>query len=138
MVDNRKSTAVVVALLTNHGEPFLDDESGEAVQSGEYIERFVINSGQAQGVKNGDKYLIYALGEEIIDPSSGKSLGQLEVVRGRASVIHAQENMSILKSDEKKMVRIPDPFNPTFGQPKLEPVDEALRVLDVGDFARPV
>ncbi len=59
-----------------------------------------INKGSEQGVKKGDTYLVYALGPELTDPETGESLGQLEIVRGRASVRHVQEKVSTLEAIE--------------------------------------
>lgn len=60
----------------------------------------VINRGSDHGVKQGDRYLVYGLGPEIFDPESNSSLGALEVVRGRASVVHVQEKMCTLRTVE--------------------------------------
>lgn len=62
--------------------------------------RVVINQGSNDGVELGDKYLIYGVGEEITDPISGNSLGVLEIVRGRAKVIHLQPTIATLESIE--------------------------------------
>ena len=63
--------------------------------------KVVINRGIEQGVKVGDRYLIYALGEEMIDPETEESLGRLEVVKGRGKVVHVQEKMATVESIEK-------------------------------------
>ena len=62
----------------------------------------VINRGGNDGVKLGDVYLLYAQGPEIFDGE--ESLGNLEVVRGRAKVVHLQPKMATLKSIEFKDV----------------------------------
>ncbi len=63
-------------------------------------ETLVINRGSNHGLKNGDRYLIYGSGGEIKDPTTGASLGNLEIVRGSGTVIHVQEQMSTIKSDQ--------------------------------------
>lgn len=62
----------------------------------------VINQGHTQGVKNGDLYLIYQIGDDLFDPETGKSLGKLEIAKGRARVTHVQEFIATLKSIETK------------------------------------
>lgn len=61
--------------------------------------RVVINLGKKDGVSENMKFIIYELGEEIRDPIGRKSLGQLELVKGRIKIIHVQEKMSIGESD---------------------------------------
>jgi len=61
----------------------------------------VINKGSEDGVKSGQTYLIYAIGEEIVDPDTGAVLEALEVVRGTGRITHVQEKISYLKSDMK-------------------------------------
>jgi hypothetical protein len=134
MPDNPRIEAQVAQLLDDNGEPLVD-EDGEPWTSGTNISRFVINTGSKNKVNLGDKYVIYSLGSEVKDPTSGASLGRLEMVRGRAVVIHVQESISILRTTDTKIVRrsyvLP-------GIPDTETVDVPFRVLEVGDFARPI
>lgn len=58
----------------------------------------VINRGLEHGLLLGDRYLIFDLGDELFDPDTNKSLGKLELVRGRAEVTHLQTNMATLRS----------------------------------------
>lgn len=64
----------------------------------------VINKGHLDGVDDSDRFLIYKIGPEIADPDTGASLGNLEVVRGRASVSHLQEHLTTLVSIETKRI----------------------------------
>lgn len=65
--------------------------------------KVAINRGSLQKISTGQRFLIYILSkEEIIDPNSGKSLGYLEIVKGRGKVTHVQEKMSIIESYEKE------------------------------------
>jgi hypothetical protein len=59
----------------------------------------VINKGQTDGVKEGQRFLVYAYGEEIVDPDTKTSLGRLEIVRGTGRVTHLQPTMATIKSD---------------------------------------
>lgn len=58
----------------------------------------VINKGASQGIKVGANFLIYGIGDEILDPESGDSLGNLELVRGIGTVIHVQDKISTIES----------------------------------------
>lgn len=60
----------------------------------------VINLGYEKGVKAGDKFLIVGLGDIIVDPDTQENLGQLEIVRGKASVTHVQDKMATIESCE--------------------------------------
>ncbi len=62
--------------------------------------KLVINAGANQGIKTGNRFLVYALSEhEIIDPDTGESLGYLEIVKGTGKVIHVQDKMCTIESD---------------------------------------
>lgn len=54
----------------------------------------VINKGSSDGITIGDKFIIYRLGEEIIDPDSGESLGALEEVLAKVEATHVQEKIT--------------------------------------------
>jgi hypothetical protein len=65
--------------------------------------RLVINRGLNDGIRLNQRVLVYNPGtEEITDPQTGKSLGYLEIVRGTGRVIHLQENMATIESDQEK------------------------------------
>jgi hypothetical protein len=66
----------------------------------------VINRGERDGIKKGQRFLIYAVSpEEMRDPINGESLGQLEMVKGTGVVSHVQERMATITSDEKSSTR---------------------------------
>ena len=123
------------------------------VMSGGY--QVVINRGLANGVSNGKRFQIYAIGEEITDPSTGKVLGKVEVVRGTGIVIHAQELIATIQSDMEerggqKITEFDPPGYsgysgvsgfPTFARRQIEEPPPHLLPFDnpkVGDFARPI
>lgn len=62
----------------------------------------VINKGASQGIKVGTNFLIYGIGDEILDPESGESLGNLELVRGIGTVIHVQDKISTIESTKTR------------------------------------
>lgn len=81
--------------------------------------KLAINAGANQGIKRGERFLVYALSEhEIFDPDTGESLGYLEIVKGTGKVIHVQEKMCIIESDvyeANPSTTITRTKNPLFG-----------------------
>ena len=55
----------------------------------------IINVGQSSGVTPGTQFIVYAQGDDVIDPDSGESLGAWEVVKGRVAATHVQEKLTI-------------------------------------------
>ena len=53
-----------------------------------------LNMGANKGVKVGDTFTVYALGEEIIDPDTGESLGAEESEVGKVEVIEVKAKYS--------------------------------------------
>lgn len=95
----------------------------------------VINKGSKDGVSIGQTFVIYQPGEEIFDPDSGASLGLLEHVKGRATVAHVQESMSILKLEPKTPERtktLSEVMATISGMDEVEVAEN----LEVGDWAR--
>lgn len=61
--------------------------------------KLVLNVGSDDGVKENNKFLIYALSDhEIIDPDTKKSLGFLELVKGTGKVVHLQDKLCTIES----------------------------------------
>ena len=60
----------------------------------------VINRGSKDAVKVGDRFLVYAIGQEIQDPESHESLGRLELVRGIGRVTNVQQSMATIRSEK--------------------------------------
>lgn len=58
----------------------------------------VINRGTKDGVTKSDRYIIYNLGDEIIEPDTNESLGRLELVCGEGKPSHIQENLTTLET----------------------------------------
>jgi len=65
-------------------------------------DNYVINAGSNQGLRLGDKVVVYLLGEEIFDPESGKSMGILELPKLQCHVTHVQDTMAIIRSNDAK------------------------------------
>lgn len=62
--------------------------------------KVVLNAGEEDGVKAGMVFVIFAIGEKVIDPDSKDILGRLELVKGRVRIEHVQANMCIGHSSD--------------------------------------
>ncbi len=75
----------------------------------------VINLGSKDGISEGDKFVIYQIGKEIVDPETNESLGKLEVHKGTVIAKVVQENMCIAETEgeyeEERGFSIPSPVN---------------------------
>lgn len=117
----------------------------------------VLNVGSDHSVHSGQEFLIYEVGDEILDPVTKESLGQLEVQKGQVTVISVQPKMSIAQTGKRTYQRteVVDPARSIaaiFGRTKTIDVtiQERLRVngsdsdylkrltVRVGDLARSV
>ena len=67
----------------------------------------VINAGYEDEISQNMTFLLYSLEEEVLDPETGESLGQLEKVKGTVSVKHIQQKLSIATSNEINTIRVP-------------------------------
>lgn len=65
----------------------------------------VINKGSKNKISKGDTFLIYRLGEEILDPDTKETLGTLEIVVGTGKVEHVQDSIATLTSCKCKKTR---------------------------------
>lgn len=59
---------------------------------------FVINKGKDYGLKDGQRVLVYELGEDIIDPDTKDVLTQLEIVKGTGKILNCQDKIATVKS----------------------------------------
>jgi len=58
--------------------------------------RAYINMGASSGVKVGDKFAIFSVGEELVDPVTGAKLGAEEKQTGSGTVSDVQEKFAIM------------------------------------------
>jgi hypothetical protein len=65
----------------------------------------VIGWGTEQGVKVGDRFLVFGYGPRLSDPDTGADLGVLEVVRGHGIVTHVQDRVATLRSTDRRRIR---------------------------------
>lgn len=59
----------------------------------------VINKGSNDGISETMKFIVFEKGEEIIDPDTKKSLGNIEMVKDKFKIHHIQEKMTTLIKD---------------------------------------
>ena len=77
-------------------------------------ESIVINRGSEHGVKPGDRFVVFASGDEVTDPETGSSLGKLEIVKARVVAAHVQDEMTTCVAEpEAEAVSFDDPTQHT-------------------------
>lgn len=64
----------------------------------------VINKGSIHGIKEGDRFLIYELTENILDPITKESLGPLELSKGTGDAVEVFDNKTIIRSDRFRSI----------------------------------
>jgi len=57
-----------------------------------------INAGSSDNVEQGDRFLVYEKGEELVDPTTGLSLGAEETELGIVKVVSVKEKFSIAEA----------------------------------------
>lgn len=63
--------------------------------------KLVINRGREHGIREGQRVLIYEVGDEqILDPDTGESLGNLELVKGTGKVFQVEDKYAVVESDK--------------------------------------
>ena len=101
---------------------------------------YVINDGTMGGIQKGQRCYIYIMGEEVIDPSTGESLGILEIPKVYCTVIHAQDKISTIQSDDAptSYSNIPG-LTIKFKQDYFEKnITETMKEIKLGDFVKVV
>ncbi|NJK73177.1 MAG: hypothetical protein HC942_02155 [Microcoleus sp. SU_5_6] len=105
--------------------------------------KLAINRGTIHGLKEGQRVLVYRMSEEELrDPNSGESLGYLEIVKGKGRIIHVQEKISTIESDQKQFRRMATKRTGLYGSGEevMETLDELIPFEDpeVGDMVKPI
>jgi hypothetical protein len=85
----------------------------------------VINGGTANNLKNGDKFLLYRIGPDVLNPETNESLGRLEIVLGYGEIVHAQESMSSVRSTMREKKRTFESYMKT-ARPYLRPSQSSI------------
>ena len=84
----------------------------------------VINKGSEDGVEEDVRFVIYELGDEIIDPVTRGSLGNFEYVKAKVKVTYTDEKYSIAETYE------------TYPQPLPLTVGAALAAIQTEQIRR--
>lgn len=58
----------------------------------------ILNRGEGS-LQKGEKYEVFMMGEDLMDPQSGESLGPLEVEAGKGTIVDVKPKFSTLKMD---------------------------------------
>lgn len=66
--------------------------------------RVIINKGAEHGVTRNMKFYAYEEGEEITDPDTKEVIEKEEILKAYLKVIHVQDKISILESDETETI----------------------------------
>lgn len=108
--------------------------------------KVVINVGSDNGIRLGQKVLVFGLSSDTIkDPDTNEDLGKIEIVRGRGRVTHVQEKISTVESIEqetngRRVVKKYNGFQAMMGQAAEETVfNNDLKSFDevqVTDYVR--
>lgn len=64
----------------------------------------VINKGYKDGVEENMRFIIYENGEEIFDPDTQESLGNLEYIKGKVKVRYPGEKISVAEPYETNII----------------------------------
>jgi hypothetical protein len=116
-----------------------------------------INRGRKDGITKGMDFIVYGLSEdEIVDPETQEKLGHLEIVRGTGTVLHVQDRLATIESNQRSSKtqrvtkrtprsRYGGVLASIYEQPIVEEIIEegggALLAFDepeIGDKARPI
>ena len=97
----------------------------------------VLNIGRRNGVVMSDKFVVFSLGEEVLDPETGESLGTLEDIKGKGHVVHLQDHLCTIETYELDMPQTTS--HPSKG-PRGRKGDLYRDFADVqrGDYARKI
>ena len=115
----------------------------------------VLGGGSREGVEIGMEFVIYELGDPVLDPETRELLGRLEIIKGRVQVTHVQERLSTAKTVKhtvKKRRTVPLFPIPTMFREEVQEIDvieklsvekmdagyERRLIVRVGDRARSV
>jgi hypothetical protein len=110
----------------------------------------VINKGSDQGIKIGQRYMLYRVTDEtLIDPDTEKDLGKLEIALGTGKVTYVKDGWATIESDmpypprSRTITKNSFPIASIFGSPQeiTEVPSESMRPFqdpDKGDYAKPI
>jgi hypothetical protein len=112
--------------------------------------KIVLNCGNEQDIKLGDKFEIFGLTKSLIDPETQEDLGRAEIIRGKGKVVHLQEKLCTIESyltegglGSRKIIKKtsaigsiwmggPSTEEEITGEPSLKNFED----IQIGDYAR--
>lgn len=109
--------------------------------------KVVINRGADHGIKEGQRFLIYGIGEELYDPDTQELLGVLEEVKGKGKAVHVQNKMTTIESDQFSTERTIRKTTNSMGillkplnseEETITPTRKQFENPVVGDLAKPI
>jgi hypothetical protein len=107
----------------------------------------VLNRGSNDGVKVGQRFLIYRIDEEPLwDPDTGESLGELEIVCGVGEITYVQKQNSTVSSTRRgpsvqRSIRRHGPYSILGSESETVTEIGEVQPFDhpkLGDLAKPV
>jgi hypothetical protein len=126
--------AKVIRFIAPDGEPVTE------VENSPYS--LLISAGRDDGISANQRVMIFELGEEIVDPDTGLSLGRFEIVKGEGRVTSAQSKMSVVYSERTKMERKTSQYNALLGLSRDSSASDYIKVTapfrnaKIGDLVR--
>jgi hypothetical protein len=63
----------------------------------------VVNQGYSDGIEEDMEFVVYTVGDSIVDPDTGEDLGNFEHVKAKIEPEHIQEHMTIMETAETKV-----------------------------------
>jgi len=86
--------------IQNEAQPKLKGRRVAYIADGGY--KVILNAGRRDGVKRGDRFVIYQLSEEpIVDPITKEPLEPLKTIRGYGEVVLVQDKICTVTSSKK-------------------------------------
>lgn len=103
----------------------------------------VVNRGSNHEVEKDMEFIVYTVGDPIVDPDTGENLGNFEHIKAKVKPEHIQENMTIMETAETKVkssnVGAISNLYSSERVPKAiaeKPEDAVESVVKVGDLVR--
>lgn len=131
-----------------------NDTKAQSIKVAKVIDEctLVINKGANDGIKSGQRVLIYTYGDDVVDPDTRLVLGKLEIVKGTGRVTHLQEAIATIRSDmtaspssSVRKIKRQNPWGSLLGSLGTEEVEEILPTKavpfekpEIGDSVKPI
>lgn len=131
-----------------------NDTKAQSIKVAKVIDKhtLVINKGANDGIKHGQRFLIYTYGDDVVDPGTRSVLGKLEIVKGTGRVTHLQEAIATIRSDmtaspsrSVRKIKRQNPWGGLLGSLGTEEIEETLPEMavpfekpEIGDSVKPI